>query len=107
MAAITTSERRQVMALHQNVRKLVNKWDTTRGWPQRLEWIEIAGIRGWTGQRIDFTFPFVAVVGENGVGKSTILQAIASIYRSPSAESFYASDFFPDTPWETVENASI
>jgi predicted ATPase len=96
------------MALHQNMRKLANKWEVSKGWPKRLEWIEIAGIRGWTGQRIDFTFPFVAIVGENGSGKSTILQAVASIYKSPSPDkSLFASDFFPDTAWEVLTNASI
>jgi predicted ATPase len=90
------------------MRKLVNKWDAGTHWPKRLEWLEIQGIRGWTGQRIDFSFPFVAITGENGVGKSTILQAVASVYKPPDTESlFFASDFFPDTPWETVTNAHI
>jgi len=94
------------MAFSKEMRKLQAKWDTNRGWPKRLEWIEITGIRGWSGQRIDFLYPFVAIVGENGAGKSTILQSIASIYRSP-AISYFASDFFPDTAWETLRNASI
>jgi len=95
------------VALSKEVRKLMNKWDTG-GWPKRLEWIEILGIRGWTGQRIDFNFPFVAIVGENGTGKSTILQAIASLYKAPdTGKPYFASDFFPDTVWEKVTDASI
>jgi len=93
------------MALSKEMRKLANKWETERSWPKRLEWIEINKARGWSGQRIDFNFPFVAIVGENGVGKSTILQAVASIYKAE--EPLYASDFFPDTPWETITDASI
>jgi len=71
-----------------------------------LEWLEIRSIRGWTGNRIDFDFPITAIVGENGVGKSTVLQAAATIYRNDS-EQHYASDFFPDTPWEEVRGAEI
>jgi len=56
------------------VRLLANRW-SQNPWPQHLEWIEIDGLRGWGGQRIDFAFPIVAVVGENGAGKSTIIQA--------------------------------
>lgn len=67
--------------------------------PQHLDWIEILGIRGWKGERIEFKFPIVCISGENGVGKSTILQSIAASFQ-PKAESqknFYASAFFPDT----------
>ncbi|MGD1277945.1 MAG: AAA family ATPase [Tepidisphaeraceae bacterium] len=94
------------MALSREMRKLVNKWETESSWPKRLEWLEILNVRGWGGQRVDFNFPFVAITGENGVGKSTILQAIASAYKS-SEESWFASDFFPDTPWDKITEASI
>ncbi len=90
------------------IRRLNSKWQTNTGWPKRLEWIEIDGIRGWTGQRFELRFPIMAVVGENGVGKSTVLQSAASVYRAPekSADRF-ASDFFPDTPWDQVTDAKI
>ena len=94
------------MALSAEMRRLQNKWITATSWPRRLEWIEIAGIRGWTGQRIDFQFPVIALVGENGSGKSTVLQAAAAVYRSPLKDRF-ASDFFPDTPYERIEGATI
>jgi predicted ATPase len=95
----------QKMSISKEMRKLIGKWERGNGWPKRLEWLEIHGIRGWTGQRVDLTFPLVALVGENGAGKSTILQAIASVYKSGS--SHFASDFFPDTPWEATQNAVI
>lgn len=96
------------MALSSEVRKLANKWATNTGWPKRLEWIEIDGIRGWSGQRVDFRFPLVAIVGENGSGKTTVLQATAACYGAPDPKSdLYASDFFPDTPFERIENAQI
>jgi predicted ATPase len=96
------------MALSREMRLLQNKWHSNQGWPKRLDAIEIHGVRGWTGQRIDFIdFPIIALVGENGAGKSTILQAAASIYRGPLKRMKFASAFFPDTPWERVEKAQI
>lgn len=89
------------------VRLLANQW-SQNPWPQHLEWLEIDGLRGWSGQRIDFAFPIVAVVGENGAGKSTIIQAAASAYKPPAGgKGFFASDFFPDTPWEQVTGVNI
>jgi predicted ATPase len=68
--------------------------------------LEIHGLRGWTGERVDFKFPFVAIVGENGVGKSTILQTATSVYKHQQ-KTFYASDFFPNTRWEQVTNVTL
>lgn len=89
------------------MRRLANRWQQNP-WPQHLEWVEIEGLRGWTGQRVDFTFPIVAIVGENGAGKSTIIQAAASAYRPPEGtKGYFASEFFPDTPWEQVTGVAI
>jgi len=98
------------MPISREMRLLETRWKSGLGWPKRLEWIEIEGIRGWTGERIELDFPIVALVGENGVGKSTALQAMASSYKrseDDSQEAFYASQFFPDTPWEKVRGAVI
>ncbi len=94
------------MSLSAEMRRLQNKWMTGSSWPKRLEWMEIAGIRGWTGQRIDFQFPITALVGENGSGKSTVLQAAAAVYKSAPKDR-YASDFYPDTPYERITGATI
>ncbi|SCK25761.1 AAA family ATPase [Vogesella sp. LIG4] len=95
-------------ALSREMRLLSQAWD--RGdFPKHLEWIELYNIRGWSGQRVDFNFPITAIVGENGAGKSTLMQAAAAIYEN-SAEPdhhFFASDFFPDTPWESISSATI
>lgn len=77
--------------------------------PQHLDWIEIEGIRGWLGERIEFKFPIVSISGENGVGKSTILQSIAASFQPKSEKraNYYASSFFPDTAWETISKVVI
>jgi predicted ATPase len=95
------------MALSKEMRLLQNKWNSGQGWPKRLDAIEITGIRGWNAHRIDFEFPIVALVGENGAGKSTVLQAAASVYRGLPKRMKFASAFFPDTPWEAVQKAQI
>jgi predicted ATPase len=96
------------MALSSEMRRLKSTWESDRGWPKRLEWMELKGIRGWIGERVDFKFPIVALVGENGSGKSTVLQAAASVYAPPSGgKTFYPSDFFPETAWEQIADASI
>lgn len=99
------------MPLSDRMRLLQSKWntrDTSSAWPKFLDWIEIEGIRGWTDQRISFDFPIVAIVGENGSGKSTILQAVASIYKNTRGKEIaFASDYFPDTIWDKIKKALI
>ena len=96
------------MPLSKQMRLLQTKWTGGSGWPKRLEWIEIAGIRGWSGQRIEFKFPMIALCGENGSGKSTILQSAAAVYSEHRNQTdWYASDFFPETPWDSLLNAEI
>ncbi len=96
------------MAIYDDVRRLQRKWSGGIGWPQRLEWIEVKGIRGWTGQRLTFSFPIIALTGENGSGKSTLLQAAACVYRSEESDvTFFPSEFFPDTAWDQIRDASI
>ncbi len=92
-----------------NIRRLTTKWKTGQGWPKRLEWIEVEGVRGWTGQRVEFAYPITAIVGENGSGKSTLLQAAASVYLSEGdeTETWFASDFFPNTAWDTITNVKV
>ncbi|MEU9108759.1 ATP-binding protein [Streptomyces xanthophaeus] len=77
-------------------------------WPPFLESIQIDGLRGWSGERIDFRFPVVAIAGENGAGKSAILKVAAAVYSSKAEEStFYPDPFFPNTPWGKVKGAAL
>jgi len=92
------------------MRLLQNKWITGNSWPQFLEELQIEGIRGWSGFKIEFKFPIIAICGENGSGKSTIIQSAVSVYSVPPAgkkKRWFASDFFPDTPWDIIEKAAI
>jgi predicted ATPase len=99
------------MSNSREMRRLSAKWAQGTGWPKRLNYIEIKRLRGWDGQKIPFNFPIVALVGENGSGKSTVLQCAASVYKPPGAsqpeEMWFASDFFPKTIWEDVQEAEI
>lgn len=74
-------------------------------WPQFLERVEINGLRGWSGQSIQFKYPVVAVVGENGAGKSTVLKVAATAY--DPQESYYPSDFFLDTHWDKLQGIDL
>ena len=44
-------------------------------WQQFIKSIKITNIHGWQGQEISLNYPVVAIVGENGIGKSTFLKA--------------------------------
>lgn len=77
-------------------------------WPQFLEMVQIDGLRGWSGQSVVFNFPVVAVAGENGTGKSTILKAAASCYEQDDlTKTYYPSTFFVDTHWEKIEGVTL
>jgi predicted ATPase len=105
------------MAESKEMRRLTAKWDTGTGWPKRLEWVQIDGLRGWKNEKFSLNYPIMAVVGENGSGKSTLLQSIAAVYISKppkkqgrkwqARKPTFASDFFPDTTWEKIKNATI
>lgn len=103
--AATQSLEGREMPNSNEIRRLSVKWGTGSGWPKRLEWIEIDGLRGWTGQRFELRYPIMAVVGENGSGKTTILQAAAAVYKHQGGK--FAGDYFPDTFWEKIKNAEI
>src|SRR5579862_6847422 len=95
------------MPLSNEMRRLETKWQTGNAWPKRLEWIEIRRIRGWSEQRISFTFPIMAIVGENGSGKSTVLQSSACVYQNEAGRTWYPSEFFPETAWDRLQDVRI
>lgn len=101
----------------QTLPKLTSEWAASRtgssGWVKYLDAIFLSGMRGWSGQSVEFRFPVVAIAGENGSGKSTVLKAAAAAYINESRSNgsidptYYPDDFFPSTPWETISNVSL
>jgi predicted ATPase len=61
------------MPISNEMRRLQAKWNSGGGWPKRLESLELSNVRGWKSLRVDFKFPIVAISGENGSGKSTVI----------------------------------
>jgi predicted ATPase len=92
---------------------LTHEWNTARtaakGWAQFLDSVQITGLRGWAGETVEFRFPVVAIAGENGAGKSTVLKAAAAAYvaQQQTGLTFNPDDFFPNTPWETVQGVTL
>ena len=76
-------------------------------WPQFLERVDINGLRGWQGQVVQFKFPVVAIVGENGAGKSTVLKVAAAAYDKAKEVGYFPSDFFLDTHWDTLTGIEL
>lgn len=70
------------------------------GWHQFLKAIKIENIHGWEGQELILKFPIVAIVGENGIGKSTFLKAAVCAYKNKTGKDFYPSNMFLKTQWD-------
>ena len=69
-------------------------------WQQFIKSIKIVNIHGWQGQEISFNYPVVAIVGENGIGKSTFLKAAVCAYHNKGKKDFYPSKMFMRTQWD-------
>ena len=69
-------------------------------WHQFIKSIKITNIHGWQGQEIKFSYPVVALVGENGIGKSTFLKAAVCAYDNKRGKDFYPSKMFMRTQWD-------
>ena len=104
------------MSLEEERRRLERDWVSAghqgNGWPQFLTSVKIDGLRGWSGEQIDFRFPIVAIAGENGSGKSTVLKVAAAAYinlatQDQFSRTFNPEDFFPKTQWEDVEGVRL
>ncbi|MBR5622252.1 MAG: AAA family ATPase [Opitutales bacterium] len=94
-----------------DIQEIMHQFDHGRGnqWMQFVNSITVDNIHGWTGQEIKFRFPVVAIVGANGVGKSTFLKAAACAYQNEVGKTFYPSKVFMSTRWDegALSNATI
>lgn len=64
---------------HSTVRELADKV-RKRSYSTYLVSIRLEGVRMFAGAQIDFDFPVTALIGPNGGGKSTVLNAAWSAY---------------------------
>ena len=71
-------------------------------WKQFIKTIKITNIHGWSGQEMHFNYPVVAVVGENGIGKSSFLKAAVCAYQNKNGKNFYPSKMFMSTQWDAT-----
>jgi predicted ATPase len=105
------------MSASAELQRLQRDWASAghqaNGWPQFLVSVQIAGLRGWTGEQVEFRFPIVAVAGENGSGKSTVLKVAAAAYANVETavdqytRTLNPDDFFPSTQWESVAGVRL
>lgn len=85
------------------IQELMRQFNHGNGeWKQFIKSIKISNIHGWTGQEMIFQFPVVAVVGENGIGKSTFLKAAVCAYDNKDSKNFYPSNMFLSTQWDST-----
>lgn len=88
------------------IQEIMRQFNQGNGeWKQFIKSIKIDKIHGWTNQEMFFKFPVVAVVGENGIGKSTFLKAAVCAYENRGAKNFYPSNMFMSTQWDAAAMA--
>lgn len=87
----------------------IRKQFANGNWKLFLKSVKLTNLRGWTGQKVVFRFPVCAIVGENGIGKSSFLKAAACAYTNKSGPTYYPSSFFMKTQWDdsAIDRACI
>lgn len=83
------------------IQEIMRQFNQGQGeWKLFLKSVKISNIHGWYNQEILFNFPVVAIVGENGIGKSTFLKAAVCAYDNKNGKNFYPSKMFVNTQWD-------
>ena len=92
-------------------KRLEKLWDNLRGkkphLPHFLSEIRLDGIRGLNDLRVRLDYPVSVIAGGNATGKSTVLCAAATAYRSPDRQvgSFRPNTLFSDYSQGTSKEA--
>ena len=92
-------------------RRLSELWSSLQGkkphLPHFLSAICLDGIRGLNNLRVPFDYPVSVIVGGNATGKSTVLSAAATAYRSPDGQvrNFRPAMLFSDYNQGTAKQA--
>lgn len=72
-----------------DIEEIFKQFNQGKGeWKHFINEIKINNIHGWIDQKISFNYPIVAIVGENGIGKSTFLKAAVCAYANKNGKSF-------------------
>ena len=87
----------------------IRKKVTSNQYHQLLRSVTLDGLRGFKACKIDLPFPIVALAGENGAGKTTILKAMACAYEQAraKAKAFSPGLFFMTTQWDKVTGVTL
>jgi predicted ATP-binding protein involved in virulence len=76
----------------------------------KIHHLEVKNFRGFEHRSFDFSDQFNVLIGDNGTGKTAILNALA-VAVSPIVPSFSTSfsesDFFPSNPPNFLENSTL
>lgn len=92
-------------------RRLEGLWSSLQGkkphLPHFLSVIRLDGIRGFNDLRVPFDYPVSVIAGGNATGKSTVLCAAATAYRSPDRQvrNFRPAMLFSDYNQGTAKQA--
>src|SRR5262249_7472997 len=74
---------------HSQLNELLEKVEK-RNYGRYLCKVTLQQVRGFRGEVVSFDFPVTAVVGPNGGGKTTVLGAVACLYKSVKPRQFFA-----------------
>ena len=92
-------------------RRLAALWSSLQGkkshLPHFLSEVRLDGIRGLNNLRVPFDYPVSVIAGGNATGKSTVLSAAATAYRTPDGQvrNFRPATLFSDYNQGTAKQA--